>query len=308
MLMVAPVREQRRTALSDADRAKMEDPDLRVRVSVPRSTVPAITHVDYSARVQTVDARAARPLLPADAALPRAHRLPGDRQHQLQHPRRADRLHARRCVSLLHGHRHGLPGARRPRAAERGSGVQPASPISTLTGSSTPVPSTSPLPSLTIGFRRAEMTAFWILTSRRVRRWHWGWPPWSLGAQRAVGMGSRRSVRGPARRCLADLVRAWHQSLEQGRACLRAAPVAAMCCKVCYYLLFGAVSRTGSSLDLELGQTETSRWMPRTATIRASRTAVRCRPTQRASGGWSRGLRELFSSSRGSRQRRGRCA
>jgi carbamoyltransferase len=33
----------------------MKDPDLRVRVSVPRSTVPAITHVDYSARVQTVD-------------------------------------------------------------------------------------------------------------------------------------------------------------------------------------------------------------------------------------------------------------
>ena len=33
----------------------MQDPDLRVRVSVPRSTVPAVTHVDYSARVQTVD-------------------------------------------------------------------------------------------------------------------------------------------------------------------------------------------------------------------------------------------------------------
>ena len=33
----------------------MDDPDLRVRVSVPRSELPAITHVDYSARVQTVD-------------------------------------------------------------------------------------------------------------------------------------------------------------------------------------------------------------------------------------------------------------
>ena len=31
------------------------DPDLRHRVNVVRSTVPAITHVDYSARVQTVD-------------------------------------------------------------------------------------------------------------------------------------------------------------------------------------------------------------------------------------------------------------
>ena len=33
----------------------MQDPDLRVRVSVPKSKVPAITHVDYSARIQTVD-------------------------------------------------------------------------------------------------------------------------------------------------------------------------------------------------------------------------------------------------------------
>ena len=55
MLLVAPLREQWRTRLSDEDRARMEDPDLRVRVSVPRSSVPAITHVDYSARVQTVD-------------------------------------------------------------------------------------------------------------------------------------------------------------------------------------------------------------------------------------------------------------
>jgi carbamoyltransferase len=55
MLMVAPVREQWRLPLSEAELAKMKDPDLRVRVSVPRSTVPAVTHVDYSARVQTVD-------------------------------------------------------------------------------------------------------------------------------------------------------------------------------------------------------------------------------------------------------------
>jgi carbamoyltransferase len=32
-----------------------EAPDLRQRVNVVRSTFPAITHVDYSARVQTVD-------------------------------------------------------------------------------------------------------------------------------------------------------------------------------------------------------------------------------------------------------------
>ena len=41
------------------------DPDLRRRVRVLRSTVPAITHVDYSARIQTVD----------EARNPRFHRL-----------------------------------------------------------------------------------------------------------------------------------------------------------------------------------------------------------------------------------------
>jgi carbamoyltransferase len=57
MLFVAPVREKWRTPLSAEDIAQMRDPDLRIRVSVPRSTVPAITHVDYSARYQTVDER-----------------------------------------------------------------------------------------------------------------------------------------------------------------------------------------------------------------------------------------------------------
>jgi carbamoyltransferase len=55
MLQVAPVRDSWRISLNDEDRRRMEDPDLRVRVSVPRSRLPAITHVDYSARIQTVD-------------------------------------------------------------------------------------------------------------------------------------------------------------------------------------------------------------------------------------------------------------
>jgi carbamoyltransferase len=52
---VAPIRQEWRTELNAEDRQRMQDPDLRVRVSVPRSKLPAITHVDYSARVQTVD-------------------------------------------------------------------------------------------------------------------------------------------------------------------------------------------------------------------------------------------------------------
>jgi carbamoyltransferase len=56
MLLVAPVLEKHRVPLSEADRIKMKEaPDLRHRVNVVRSKFPAITHVDYSARIQTVD-------------------------------------------------------------------------------------------------------------------------------------------------------------------------------------------------------------------------------------------------------------
>ena len=57
MLLVAPVREQHRLPVSaEQQRTMSDDPDLRRRVNIPRSTIPAVTHVDYSARVQTVDA------------------------------------------------------------------------------------------------------------------------------------------------------------------------------------------------------------------------------------------------------------
>jgi carbamoyltransferase len=57
MLLVAPVRPEHRTPI-DPEQARImqHDPDLRNRVNVVRSEVPAITHVDYSARLQTVDA------------------------------------------------------------------------------------------------------------------------------------------------------------------------------------------------------------------------------------------------------------
>ena len=57
MLLVAPVRDEHRTVLSADERQTIEhDADLCQRVNVTRSTVPAVTHVDYSARVQTVSA------------------------------------------------------------------------------------------------------------------------------------------------------------------------------------------------------------------------------------------------------------
>lgn len=51
MLLVAPVQKARRTAASPDS----TDPDLIQQVNQIRSDIPAITHVDYSARVQTVD-------------------------------------------------------------------------------------------------------------------------------------------------------------------------------------------------------------------------------------------------------------
>jgi len=56
MLLVAPVRKEHRMRLSSsAARTMADNPDLRHRVNVVRSGLPAITHVDYSARIQTVD-------------------------------------------------------------------------------------------------------------------------------------------------------------------------------------------------------------------------------------------------------------
>ena len=56
MLLVAPVRENRRSYIdAEAVRTMQHDPDLRRRVNIVRSEIPAATHVHYSARLQTVD-------------------------------------------------------------------------------------------------------------------------------------------------------------------------------------------------------------------------------------------------------------
>ncbi len=50
MALVAPVREELRTPMS-ADQERLFGIE---KLNVPRSTIPAVTHVDYSARIQTV--------------------------------------------------------------------------------------------------------------------------------------------------------------------------------------------------------------------------------------------------------------
>jgi carbamoyltransferase len=52
MLLVAPVRREHRIAMSEAQQRLFGIDKL----NVPRSAIPAVTHVDYSARIQTVHA------------------------------------------------------------------------------------------------------------------------------------------------------------------------------------------------------------------------------------------------------------
>jgi len=53
MLMVAPVKKEKRIPMTDEERNLFGIDKL----NIPRSDVPAVTHVDYSARIQTVDGR-----------------------------------------------------------------------------------------------------------------------------------------------------------------------------------------------------------------------------------------------------------
>jgi carbamoyltransferase len=50
MLLVAPVKAERRLPLT-AEQHKLWGID---KLNVPRSDIPAVTHIDYSARIQTV--------------------------------------------------------------------------------------------------------------------------------------------------------------------------------------------------------------------------------------------------------------
>jgi len=53
MLMVAPVKEEKRIPMTD-EQSGLFGID---KLNVPRSNIPAVTHVDYSARIQTVDGK-----------------------------------------------------------------------------------------------------------------------------------------------------------------------------------------------------------------------------------------------------------
>ena len=90
MLVVADVREGKRRHMT-ADEQALFGID---KLNVPRSEIPAVTHVDYSARIQTVHGNT-NPLFHQTAQpIQGADRLPDPGQHQLQRSRRTDRMHA----------------------------------------------------------------------------------------------------------------------------------------------------------------------------------------------------------------------
>jgi hypothetical protein len=92
-------------------------------------------------------------------------------------------------------------------------------------------------------------------------------------------------------------IRAWNKGARLTAAALRGYVL-----KISYYLLFGAVGRTGSSLHLRLAGNEVSRWIPRDRhdPTAASRGPLAAGAAGVGSGGWGQGLAELLRSSRGS--------
>jgi len=121
--------------------------------------------------------------------------------------------------------------------------------------------SISSLPPLTIAFRRAEIRAFWLTATVALALglglaaaaldarapWAWGILAFALPLpgliwQRWLEMG----------------VRVWNRSARACADILRAYTL-----RVGYYLLFAAVGRSGSSLDLGLRNRDDSRWISR---------------------------------------------
>ena len=111
MLLVAPVARRQRVA---------ESPDAARRLSSGLDLLKRPRARTFRRSPTSTTRRACRPSTPSrnpavtTALLKRfddADRLPGARQHQLQRPRRADRLHARGRLPLLPGDRHGRAGA-----------------------------------------------------------------------------------------------------------------------------------------------------------------------------------------------------
>ncbi len=118
MLLVADVKQERRRRMTNEEEALFGIDKL----NVARSEIPAVTHVDYSARVQTVHADTNPRFHALIERFKEQDRLPGPGQHELQRAQRADRLHARGRLPLLHGQRDRAAGGRQLHAAQGRAG------------------------------------------------------------------------------------------------------------------------------------------------------------------------------------------
>ena len=78
--------------------------DLLQRVNQIRSSLPAITHLDYSARIQTVDPVRHGLFFSAVDRVPFANGLPRADQYELQRSRRTDSRDSRRCLPMFSCH------------------------------------------------------------------------------------------------------------------------------------------------------------------------------------------------------------
>ena len=76
-----------------------------------KRVIPSVTHVDDSARLQTVTREREPALLRPDRGVREDHRRAHRHQHVVQRARRAHRLHAPRRLPVLHAHEHGPAGA-----------------------------------------------------------------------------------------------------------------------------------------------------------------------------------------------------
>jgi hypothetical protein len=114
---------------------------------------------------------------------------------------------------------------------------------------------------LTISFRRAERRALWLVATVTLAL-VFIIAATAVGAAVPVAWGAAALV--PVlpglfwSRWFELGVSAWNKAVRLSTSLLRAYTL-----RVCYFFLFGPVSCAGSSLALELGRTESSRWIPR---------------------------------------------
>ena len=100
---------RRRAAAHRDDRGAAEALSGVDKLNVPRSSIPAVTHVDYSARVQTVHRETNARYHALDQKFKEKTGCPVIVNTSFNVPRRADRRHARGRVPLLLGHRDRAP-------------------------------------------------------------------------------------------------------------------------------------------------------------------------------------------------------